>query len=81
MANCLFQCLHTDSTVHASGMSRIVCKTHSWQYPTCEFPDATGLCPVGKIEQATKAAIERINAGAGAEIRASRLLVLTDRDA
>lgn len=43
---------------YASGASRAVtrCETHNW---TFEGPP-TELCPIGRIEQATEQAIERI---------------------
>ena len=42
--------------------SQVRCTTHSWYWERgAALTDVAGLCPVGRIEDATEAALEKIN--------------------
>lgn len=55
---------------HAAGPWRAVaqCKTHNWwdvSAATQHLPHGTALCPIGRIEEATEAALAKIAAASG----------------
>lgn len=43
-----------------------LCETHHWRFPDGELVGTDTLCPIGRIEQATEAALAKIREASGA---------------
>ena len=54
----------SDSGGYSESVAIAVCETHNWQFSDGQPVRAGDLCPIGKIEAATEAALERINQAA-----------------